>query len=170
MDADIVREVEFSRSLRGYNMAEVDAFLEQMEGMFRRRDLEQENAEKKLQQELQKGTEQAARLADQAQQLALLTAELEEARKQTQDAQSQLSQAQEELDAERDRSKALQAELEHMRSALAAAQADAFQADQRSKVLEKSLEAQPQNRLAEVGAAAKDSLRKLSGTLRAMRK
>ena len=53
MDADIVREVEFSRSLRGYNMAEVDSFLEQMEGMFRRRDLEQENTEKRLQRELQ---------------------------------------------------------------------------------------------------------------------
>ena len=49
MDADIVREIEFSRSLRGYNTAEVDAFLERMEGMFRRRDLEQENLEKKLQ-------------------------------------------------------------------------------------------------------------------------
>ena len=32
MDADIVREIEFSRSLRGYNTAEVDAFLERMEG------------------------------------------------------------------------------------------------------------------------------------------
>ena len=35
MDADIVREVEFSRGLRGYNVAEVDSFLERMEGMLR---------------------------------------------------------------------------------------------------------------------------------------
>ena len=31
MDADIVREVEFGRKLRGYDMAEVDAFLEKVE-------------------------------------------------------------------------------------------------------------------------------------------
>ena len=63
MDADIVREIEFSRSLRGYNTAEVDAFLERMEGMFRRRDLEQENLEKKLQEQTQRGTEQENRIS-----------------------------------------------------------------------------------------------------------
>ena len=50
MDADIVREVEFSRGLRGYNVAEVDSFLERMEGMLRRRDLELENLEKKVEE------------------------------------------------------------------------------------------------------------------------
>ena len=163
MDADTVREVEFSRSLRGYNMAEVDAFLEQMEGMFRRRDLEQENAEKRLQQELQKN-------ADQAQQLTLMTAELEGVRQESQTLETQLTQTREALHAEELRSSQLRSELEQMRAALAAAQADAVQAEQRSRTLEKSLESQPQNRLAEVGAAAKDSLKKFSDTLRAMRK
>ena len=31
MDADIVKEVEFSRRMRGYDMGEVDAFLEKIE-------------------------------------------------------------------------------------------------------------------------------------------
>ena len=31
MDADIVKEVEFSRKMRGYDMGEVDAFLEKIE-------------------------------------------------------------------------------------------------------------------------------------------
>ena len=163
MDADIVREVEFSRSLRGYNMAEVDSFLEQMEGMFRRRDLEQENAEKRLQQALREN-------ADQARQLALLTAELEDVRRESQTLETQLTQTREALRAEELRSSQLNAELERTHSALAAAQADAVQAEQRSRTLEKSLEAQPQNRLAEVGAAAKDSLKKFSDTLRSMRK
>ena len=90
MDADIVREVEFSRTLRGYNMAEVDAFLEKMEGMFRRRDLEQENAEKRLQQEIQKGSVQE-------QQLALLRAELEDLRQQGQNTESELNRVREDL-------------------------------------------------------------------------
>ena len=97
MDADIVREVEFSRSLRGYNMAEVDSFLEQMEGMFRRRDLEQENTEKRLQRELQEN-------ADQARQLALLTAELEDVRRESQTLETQLTQTREALRAEELRS------------------------------------------------------------------
>lgn len=175
MDADIVREVEFSRTLRGYNMAEVDAFLEKMEGMFRRRDLEQENAEKRLQQEIQKGSVQER-------QLALLRAELEDLRQQGQNTESELNRVRENLHREEAYAARLQAELEQTRSALAAAQADAVQADQRCKVLEESLEksaermpekapgAQPQSRLAEVSAAAKDSLKKLSGSLRAMRK
>lgn len=170
MDADIVREVEFSRTLRGYNMAEVDAFLEKMEGMFRRRELEQENAEKRLQQEIQKGSVQER-------QLALLRAELEDLRQQGQNTESELNRVRENLHREEAYAARLQAELEQTRSALAAAQAD-----QRCKVLEGSLEksagrmpgktpgAQPQSRLAEVSAAAKDSLKKLSGNLRAMRK
>lgn len=170
MDADIVREVEFSRSLRGYNMAEVDAFLEKMEGMFRRRDLEQEAAEKKYQQELQKGEAQA-------QQLALLSVKLEEAQKRALDGQAELDRmqealrrAQEALHAEEERTAALQEENAQLNAALSAARADAVQAEQRSKVLEKSLEAQPQNRLADVGTAAKGSLKKLSESLRAMRR
>ena len=50
MDADMVREVEFGRKIRGYDMAEVDAFLEKMERTFRRKDLEQENLQHKLEE------------------------------------------------------------------------------------------------------------------------
>ena len=56
MDADMVREVEFGRKMRGYDMAEVDAFLEKMERTFRRKDLEQENLQHKL-EELTSGGE-----------------------------------------------------------------------------------------------------------------
>ena len=48
MDADMVREVEFGRKIRGYDMAEVDAFLEKMERTFRRKDLEQEFRTKEM--------------------------------------------------------------------------------------------------------------------------
>ena len=50
MDADIVKEVEFSRRMRGYDMGEVDAFLEKIEAMLRRRDLETENLQHKLEE------------------------------------------------------------------------------------------------------------------------
>ena len=50
MDADIVKEVEFSRKMRGYDMGEVDAFLEKIEAMLRRRDLENENLQHRLEE------------------------------------------------------------------------------------------------------------------------
>ena len=50
MDADIVKEVEFSRKMRGYDMGEVDSFLEKIEAMLRRRDLEAENLQHKLEE------------------------------------------------------------------------------------------------------------------------
>ena len=48
MDAETVRNIEFSRSLRGYNITEVDLFLEKMESAFARRDLEAETLQKKI--------------------------------------------------------------------------------------------------------------------------
>lgn len=156
MDADIVREVEFSRSLRGYNTAEVDSFLERMEGMFRRRDLEQENLEKKLQDQTQLTQAQEDKVR-------LLAVELERMQQEMDALREKLTQA----DAALDGQKTQNAKLN---DALAAARSEAVQAEQRCKVLEKTLEAQPQRRLSDVGAAAKDSLRKLSGSLRTMRR
>ena len=156
MDADIVREVEFSRSLRGYNTAEVDSFLERMEGMFRRRDLEQENLEKKLQDQTQLTRAQEDKVR-------LLAVELERMQQEMDALRDQLTKA----DAALDGQKAQNAKLN---DALAAARSEAVQAEERCKVLEKTLEAQPQRRLSDVGAAAKDSLRKLSGSLRTMRR
>lgn len=172
MDADIVREIEFSRSLRGYNTAEVDAFLERMEGMFRRRDLEQENLEKKLQEQSQRGTEQENRIS-------FLAAKVEEGQREAEALRAELANAQTALEAEK-------AQTQSLNEALAAARAEALQAEERCKVLEKTLEAKPKiqlqpqvqlqpqfrgsGRLAEVGAAAKDSLKKLSGSLRSIRK
>ena len=92
MDADIVREIEFSRSLRGYNTAEVDAFLERMEGMFRRRDLEQENLEKKLQEQSQRGTEQENRIS-------FLAAKVEEGQQEAETLRAELANVQAALEA-----------------------------------------------------------------------
>lgn len=156
MDADIVREVEFSRSLRGYNTAEVDSFLERMEGMFRRRDLEQENLEKKLQDQTQLTRAQEDKVR-------LLAVELERMQQEMDALRDQLTKA----DAALDGQKAQNAKLN---DALAAARSEAVQAEERCKVLEKTLEAQPQRKLSDVGAAAKDSLKKLSGSLRTMRR
>ena len=94
MDADIVREIEFSRSLRGYNTAEVDAFLERMEGMFRRRDLEQENLEKKLQEQSQRGTEQENRIS-------FLAAKVEEGQQEAETLRAELANVQAALEAEK---------------------------------------------------------------------
>ena len=99
MDADIVREIEFSRSLRGYNTAEVDAFLERMEGMFRRRDLEQENLEKKLQEQSQRGTEQENRIS-------FLAAKVEEGQQEAETLRAELANVQTALEAERPRLRA----------------------------------------------------------------
>ena len=156
MDADIVREVEFSRSLRGYNTAEVDSFLERMEGMFRRRDLEQENLEKKLQDQTQLTQAQEDKVR-------LMAVELERMQQEMDALREKLTQADAALDGQRTQNAKLN-------DALAAARSEAVQAEQRCKVLEKTLEAQPQRRLSDVGAAAKDSLRKLSGSLRTMRR
>ena len=156
MDADIVREVEFSRSLRGYNTAEVDSFLERMEGMFRRRDLEQENLEKKLQDQVQASREQEDKIR-------LLAVELEKLQQENGSLQAELAQTRAELAGQKDQAGQLS-------QALSAARAEAVQAEDRCKVLEKTLEAQPQSKLAEVSSAAKGSLKKLSGSLWALRK
>lgn len=156
MDADIVREVEFSRSLRGYNTAEVDSFLERMEGMFRRRDLEQENLEKKLQDQVQASREQEDKIR-------LLAVELEKLQQENGSLQTELAQTRAELAGQKDQAAQLS-------QALSAARAEAVQAEDRCKVLEKTLEAQPQSKLAEVSSAAKGSLKKLSGSLWALRK
>ena len=165
MDADIVREIEFSRSLRGYNTAEVDSFLERMEGMFRRRDLEQENLETKLREQSQRSTEQENRIS-------FLAAKVEDGQQEAEALRAELAKVQAALDAEK-------AQTLSLNEALAAARAEALQAEERCKVLEKTLEAKPKiqlqpqirgQRLAEVGAAAKDSLKKLSGSLRNIRK
>lgn len=48
MDADKVKLVEFSRRVRGYDVGQVDAFLEEMETTLRRGRLELENLQHKL--------------------------------------------------------------------------------------------------------------------------
>ena len=165
MDADIVREVEFSRGLRGYNVAEVDSFVERIEGMLRRRDLELENLQKKV--------DELTQLKDaQAEKVRFLAVSLEST-------QQELSAAKAALEEKTAEEEALRRELEQARSSQAAAQSEALDAEQRCQVLEQSLTVQTkpvdrreelQKRLSGVTTAAKDSWRQLSQNLKALKK
>lgn len=165
MDADIVREVEFSRGLRGYNVAEVDSFLERMEGMLRRRDLELENLQKKV--------DELTQLKDaQAEKVRFLAVSLEAT-------QQELSSTKTALEEKTSEEEKLRQELQQARSNQAVAQSEALDAEQRCQVLEQSLTVQQkpvarreelQKRLSEVSTAAKDSWKQLSKNLKALKK
>ena len=161
MDADIVREVEFSRGLRGYNVAEVDSFLERMEGMLRRRDLELENLEKKV--------EELTREKDgQTENIRFLAVSLESTQRELAEAKAALEEKTQ--------------EAEDLRQELAAmARAEALEAEQRCQAAEQSLTVQPrqknvpnreelQKRLTEVGNVAKDSWKAFSQNIKALKK
>ena len=166
MDADIVREIEFSRSLRGYNIAEVDSFLERIEGMLRRRDLEQENLQKKV-DELEKEKDA------QQERIRFLAVSLENAQQEAEKAAQELVQVKQALEAS-------QTELAQAKKSQAAAQSEAVDAEQRCQVLEQSLTVQPkvtaptreelQKRLSGVGTAARDTWKQLSRNLKTLRK
>lgn len=161
MDADIVREVEFSRGLRGYNVAEVDSFLERMEGMLRRRDLELENLEKKVE-------ELTREKNGQTENIRFLAVSLESTQRELAEAKAALEEKTQ--------------EAEDLRQELAAmAQAEALEAEQRCQAAEQSLTVQPrqknvsnreelQKRLTEVGNVAKDSWKAFSQNIKALKK
>lgn len=161
MDADIVREVEFSRGLRGYNVAEVDSFLERMEGMLRRRDLELENLEKKVE-------ELTREKNGQTENIRFLAVSLESTQRELAEAKAALEEKTQ--------------EAEDLRQELAAmAQAEALEAEQRCQTAEQSLTVQPrqknvpnreelQKRLTEVGNVAKDSWKAFSQNIKALKK
>lgn len=165
MDADIVREVEFSRGLRGYNVAEVDSFLERIEGMLRRRDLEMEN--------LQKRVDELTQLKDaQAEKVRFLAVTLEAT-------QQELTSAKAALEEKTAEEETLRRELQEARASQAVAQSEAVDAEQRCQVLEQSLTVQQkpavrreelQKRLSDVGTVAKDSWKQLSKNLKALKK
>ena len=172
MDADIVREIEFTRGLRGYNVAEVDSFLERIEGMLRRRDLELENLQKKVQ-------ELTAEKAEQTERFEILSVTLGNAQQEEQALRQELEQTMTQLEAQKAEADRLRQELEQTRSSLAVAQAEAVGSEQRCQVLEQSLTTtkqtapsreELQKRLAGVGAAAKDSWKQISKNLKAARR
>ena len=134
MDADMVREVEFGRKLRGYDMAEVDAFLEKVESTLRRRDLEQENLQHKL-EELT-----GARDA-QGEKLEALNLSLSRLREENAQLTAQLAQ---EKQTAAQRNEQLQAELAQVRSSLAIARSETITAENRCHALETTVQAQPQ--------------------------
>lgn len=161
MDADIVREVEFSRGLRGYNVAEVDSFLERMEGMLRRRDLELENLEKKVE-------ELTREKNGQTENIRFLAVSLESTQRELAEAKAALEEKTQ--------------EAEDLRQELAAmARAEALEAERRCQTVEQSLTVQPrlknvpnreelQKRLTEVGNVAKDSWKAFSQNIKALKK
>ena len=137
MDADIVREVEFGRKLRGYDMAEVDAFLEKVETMLRRRDLEQENLQHKL-EELT-----GARDA-QGEKLEALNLSLSRLREENAQLTAQLAHEKQSAAQRNEQLQQLQAELAQARSSLAVARSETITAENRCHALETTVQAQPQ--------------------------
>ncbi len=154
MDADTVRDVEFGRKMRGYDMAEVDAFLEKMEGAFRRRDLETE----KLQHKLEELT--GARDA-QGEKLEALNKNLAGLREENARLANALQQAREELTTRNVQLQQLQSELAQTKSSLAVARSETINAEDRCIALTAAAKEKPDYRagltksLQSAGAAAK---------------
>ena len=128
MDADIVREVEFGRKMRGYDMGEVDAFLEKVEGMLRRKDLENENLQHKLEELM------GARDA-QGEKLQALNWSLSQLRTENASLAQQLQQAQEQLSQRDIQLQQLQADLAQTKSSLAIARTETINAEDKCVAL-----------------------------------
>ena len=173
MDADIVREVEFGRKLRGYDMAEVDAFLEKVESMLRRRDLEQENLQHKL-EELT-----GARDA-QGEKLEALNTSLSSLREENAQLKAQLAQEKQTAAQRNEQLQQLQAELAQARSSLAVARSETITAENRCHALETTVKTQPQTTrkpeldlttgIQTAADLAKSSIHQVSKGLKALRR
>ena len=117
MDADIVKEVEFSRKMRGYDMGEVDAFLEKIEAMLRRRDLENENLQHRL-EELD-GAREA-----QSEKLSILNGQVLLAQEENQRLTAKIEELQKELEEKEAWIETLEGSLTNTRTNLAAARSE----------------------------------------------
>lgn len=163
MDANIVREVEFSRKMRGYDMGQVDAFLEEVEAMLRRRDLERENLQHKL-EELS-----GARDA-QSEKLSILNGQIlltqEENEKLTEKIQ-ELTQALEKKDA---RIQELERRLEEAKKQPMPVTTKAPVVPVEEKPEKAASREELQKRFSDATTAAKDSLKQMSQSLKSLRK
>lgn len=136
MDADIVRDVEFGRKMRGYDMGEVDAFLEKMEAMIRRKDLENENLQHKL-EELT-----GARDA-QGEKLEALNWSLSQLRTENAGLTQALQQAREQLTQRDIQIQQLQADLAQTKSSLAIARTETINAEDKCAALAVAAQEKP---------------------------
>lgn len=169
MDADMVREVEFGRKIRGYDMAEVDAFLEKMERTFRRKDLEQENLQHKL-EELT-----GARDA-QGEKLETLNASISSLREENAQLKAQLDQERQSAAKRNEQLQQLQAELASARSSLAVARSE----ESRCHALETTVKVQPREArkpeldltvgIQTAAELAKSSLQQISKGIKSLKK
>lgn len=173
MDADMVREVEFGRKMRGYDMAEVDAFLERMERTFRRKDLEQENLQHKL-EELT-----GARDA-QGEKLETLNASISSLREENAQLKAQLDQERQSAAKRNEQLQQLQAELASARSSLAVARSETITAESRCHALETTVKVQPREArkpeldltvgIQTAAELAKSSLQQISKGIKSLKK
>ena len=168
MDADIVKEVEFSRKMRGYDMGEVDAFLEKIEAMLRRRYLETENLQHKL-KELD-GAREA-----QTEKLSILNGQVLLAQEENQRLTAKIEELQKELEEKEAWIETLEGSLTNTRTNLAAARSETLAAEDRAKTLENAARKQNhreelQKRLTNAGSAAVDSLKQVSRSIKSLKK
>lgn len=173
MDADKVKRVEFSRRLRGYDVGQVDAFLDEVEVSLRRGRLEQENLQHKL-EELS-----GARDA-QSEMLSVLNGQILLAQEESQRLTERVAQLEKELEEKNARI----AELEEQNTRAGQREKSAQPAKPEGEMLPSpelppweepvdkkaiSLE-QLQKHLRDVGTAAKDSFLQASQTLKNRKK
>lgn len=136
MDADIVRDVEFGRKMRGYDMGEVDAFLEKVEAMLRRKELETENLQHKLEELTGARDAQGEKLQALNWSLSQLREENASLAQQLREAQAQLSQRDTQL-------QQLQADLAQAKSSLAIARTETINAEDRCAALTVAAQEKP---------------------------
>lgn len=174
MDAEMVRDVEFSRSLRGYNISEVDLFLEKMESAFARRDLETETLQNKIRDLTENKENQAEKIRELAGNLNSVEQEKKELLQKLEDVQKALEQREAEA-------AALRSSLEEANSRLEAAEKNAAAlkkekpAVHASHPAKQSVKSAPeeknsrdsiQKKILEAGTSAKGSLKQLAKNLK----
>ena len=170
MDAETVRNIEFSRSLRGYNITEVDLFLEKMESAFARRDLETETLQKKIRDLTENKENQAEKIRE-------LAASLNSMEDEKNGLAQELEETRKALEQMKEETQALRASLEDANGRLAAAQKKTAASEkekpqthavQTEKGMpdEKNHRDAIQKKLQEAGNTARDSLRQLDKNLK----
>ena len=150
------------------DMGEVDAFLEKIEAMLRRRDLETENLQHKL-EELD-GAREA-----QTEKLSILNGQVLLAQEENQRLTAKIDELQKELEEKEAWIETLEGSLTSTRTNLAAAQSETLAAESRAKTLENAAQKQNhreelQKRLTNAGSAAMDSLKQMSRSIKSLKK
>lgn len=175
MDAETVRNIEFSRSLRGYNITEVDLFLEKMESAFARRDLEAETLQKKIrdltenkENQAEKIRELGASLNASEKEKTELVQQLEESQKAEKTLQETVRQLQDSLEEVKARLEAAEKSVANAKKEKEKPSAPSVPAEKKSQTASNGKASREvlQKKLKDAGSSARDSLKQLANNLK----